>query len=61
MNLREQGYRYLVGQGPSQYGWYQPAEIALNAARFAGYTDCTDMSDEQFDAFMAAQVLPAAA
>lgn len=59
MNLREQGFRYIVGAAPSQYGWYHPAEITHDAARFAAYTDCTDMSDAEFDEFMGV-ALPAA-
>ena len=41
MNLREQGFRFVWRDG--RFDWVQTLQ--------EGDTDCTDMSDEEFDAF----------
>lgn len=45
--LKEQGYRFLVS--PDDCDWIHPAEVP----KYAGWTDRTDMSDAEFDIFMA--------
>lgn len=51
MTLKDQGYRFLVREDRKASAWVHPAEITPRAA---GWTDCTDMDDAEFDAFMAA-------
>lgn len=44
-NLQEQGFRF-VRRG-SEFKWVHPLEV------MRGDVDCSDMSDDEFDAFMA--------
>jgi hypothetical protein len=53
MDLRQQGNRFMVSPDQKQAEWIHPAELADRAA---GWTDCTDMSDAEFDAFMGVEV-----
>lgn len=50
-SLRSQGFRYCASPDRQDWRWIHPAEFA---AFFAGWTDCTDMSDDEFVAFIAA-------
>ena len=45
MTLREQGFRYI--KRGAEFMWVHPADLQ------AGDTDCTDMNDEEFAAFVA--------
>ena len=54
-NLKEQGYRFLVSPDGKDSAWVHPAGVA----ELAGWTDCTDMDDHEFTAFMCV-TLPAA-
>ena len=49
-HLKTQGNRFMVSQDRKAADWVHPLEVATRAA---GWTDCTDMDDAEFDAFMA--------
>ena len=48
--LREAGYRFMVNQTGREANWIHPADIAQRAP---GWHDCTAMTDDEFDLFMA--------
>ena len=50
MSLKDEGFRYLVRADKERAKWVHPA--GLSEPQFTGWTDCTDMPDEEFDAFM---------
>lgn len=50
MTLQDQGFRYLVHRDTDRYGWIHPATVAERLAE--GWTDCTDMSDDELLSFM---------
>lgn len=47
MTLQEQGFRFVKRW--AEFLWVHPADLA------PGDTDCTDMSDDEFAAFVAGQ------
>jgi len=50
MNLKEQGFRYLVSPDKKKADWVHPAEIVRGG--FGDWKDCTDMSDEELDRYI---------
>lgn len=50
MTLRAQGFRLLAKRETEQAEWIHPAEAPARIA--TGWTDCTDMDDEEFAAFV---------
>lgn len=50
MSLANLGFRFLVCAGKKKAVWYHAAEAAAHIA--AGWTDCTNMTDKEFDSFM---------
>lgn len=51
--LKAEGFRFLVNPDGKGCDWIHPAEVNTRP----GWTDCTDMNDAEFDAFMGV-VLP---
>ena len=49
MSLREQGFRFMVSPDRKQANWVHPVDVAINCP---DWIDCTEMSDDEFDAFM---------
>lgn len=49
LTLKEEGYRFMVRPDRTAGDWIHPAEIV---ARAPDWTDCTDMSDAEFDLFI---------
>jgi len=49
-NLKEQGFRLLANKERNEVEWVHPAEVSQ--AKYEGFTDCTDMDDAEFDAFI---------
>lgn len=50
MSLANIGFRFMVCSGKRKAVWTHIAEAAAKIA--AGWTDCTDMTDREFDVFM---------
>jgi len=50
-NLKDDGFRYMVNPDGKGCDWIHPLEVDSRA----GWTDCTDMDDAEFDAFMGVQ------
>lgn len=50
-NLKQQGCRLMVNLALEKAEWVRQVEAAARLAQ-EGWADCTDMTDEQFDAFM---------
>lgn len=50
MSLQILGFRFLMCPDRSKGEWHHPAVVGEKVAY--GWTDCTDMSDEQYSAFM---------
>lgn len=48
-NLKAQGYRLMVNSLSQRAEWVHPAVVG----HYFDYTDCTDMDDAQFAAFIA--------
>lgn len=53
MTLRKQGFRYI--KRGDEFKWVHPADLQ------AGDTDCTDMGDDEFAAYVAAHTFGSAA
>lgn len=49
-NLKEQGFRLLANKERNAVEWVHPAEVGF--PEYQGFTDCTDMDDAEFDAFI---------
>lgn len=49
-NLKSQGFRLMVNKRSQRAEWVHPADVR----NYFGYTDTTDMTDEDFDLFMGA-------
>lgn len=56
-NFKDQGYRLLVNKAINQVKWVHPTEA--KQAWYGAWTDCTDMDDEEFGAFLASAKVPA--
>lgn len=54
MSLAAAGFRFCVCPSRVKAVWYHPADAAEHVA--AGWTDCTDMNDAEFDEFMGVAV-----
>ena len=50
MTLQEQGFRYMVSADKDRFGWAHPADV--EDRKLQGYTDCTDMTDAELEAFV---------
>lgn len=50
MTLAAIGFRFLVCPSRVKGEWHHPT--AVDVLLMAGWTDCTDMTDEQFHEFM---------
>ncbi|WP_175585641.1 hypothetical protein [Caballeronia cordobensis] len=50
MTLAQIGFRFLVSPSRAKGEWHHRSAVAQLVA--VGWTDCTDMSDVQFDEFM---------
>ncbi|WP_143756306.1 MULTISPECIES: hypothetical protein [unclassified Caballeronia] len=53
MSLAKLGFKYLVCPSRLKGEWHHTSGVATLIA--AGWTDCTDMSDAEFDEFMGVQ------
>jgi hypothetical protein len=49
--LKHDGYHFLVSPDRAKSAWVHPLDKAL--PKYAGWTDCTDMSEDEFDRFIA--------
>jgi hypothetical protein len=50
MTLAEIGFRFLMSPSRIKGEWHHASAVAQLVA--VGWTDCTDMTDAQFDIFM---------
>jgi hypothetical protein len=50
MSLATIGFKFLMCPSRRKGVWYHPAEARAHIA--AGWTDCTGMTDAEYDAFM---------
>ncbi|MBV8060817.1 MAG: hypothetical protein JO253_04745 [Alphaproteobacteria bacterium] len=53
-NLKAQGFRLLANKERNAVQWVHPAQASL--PQYQGFTDCTDMDDEQFGDFICNKV-----
>lgn|GEM_PF-2396932 len=53
MSLAKLGFKYLVCPSRLKGEWHHTSGVATLID--AGWTDCTDMSDAEFDEFMGVQ------
>lgn len=51
MSLKDDGFRFMVSHDRKGADWFY-----LPDDRCAGWVDCTDMSDEEFDRFMTGEM-----
>jgi hypothetical protein len=51
VNLQEQGLRYVFLPQSGEFKW---SHLAVLARYEIAYEDCTDMTDEEFSAFVSA-------
>lgn len=54
MNLKEQGFRFLISEDRKDYDWVHPSEIP--GSKRADWVDCTEMTNAEFDTFMGVSV-----
>ena len=50
MTFQEQGFRFCCNPAPLEFRWIDPVQLKLF---YAHWIDVTDLSDEDFDAFVA--------
>ncbi|MDR6393488.1 hypothetical protein [Paraburkholderia phenoliruptrix] len=53
MNLKEQGFRYLVCPDKRKSAWVHPLDLSAgHFQKYADWKDCTDMSHEEFEKYI---------